>query len=55
MKKKPIKILKERKDYHYIEISIFKTAKAYSFSVSTSIGDGVSGTPTSAHTVHILK
>jgi hypothetical protein len=45
MKKKPIRILEERRKNGYIEISLFKTAKVYSFSLLTSIGNGGIGYP----------
>jgi len=45
MRKKPIRILDERMKNNHIEISLFKTAKVYSFSVLTSIGNGGIGHP----------
>jgi hypothetical protein len=43
MRKKPIRVLEERIKNNHIEISLFKTAKVYSASVLTSIGNGGMG------------
>jgi hypothetical protein len=39
-KKKPFKILEERRKYHYIVITVFKKRNVFSFGLSTSIGLG---------------
>jgi hypothetical protein len=39
-KKKPFRVLEERRKHGYIKIVIFKTAKTYSCSLLTSIGEG---------------
>jgi hypothetical protein len=44
-KKKPFRILEERLKYNYIIIELFKRRKIFSFSLSTSIGDGGMGHP----------
>jgi hypothetical protein len=44
-KKKPFKVLEERLKYNYIVIELFKRRKIFSFSLSTSIGDGGIGHP----------
>jgi hypothetical protein len=45
MRKKPVIIIDERVKNNHIEISLFKTAKVYSFSLITSVGDGGIGDP----------
>jgi hypothetical protein len=44
-KKKPFRILEERLKYNYSVIELFKRRKIFSFSLSTSIGDGGMGYP----------
>jgi hypothetical protein len=45
MKKKPFKVLEERRNYNYIKIKLFRRRKRFSVGLSTSIGDGGIGYP----------
>lgn len=45
MKKRPFRILEERLKYNYIVIELYRRRKIFSFSLSTSIGDGGMGHP----------
>ncbi|MDR2177549.1 MAG: hypothetical protein LBP20_05845 [Treponema sp.] len=45
MKKKPFKVLEERRDYNYIKIELFKKREIFSIGLSTSIGEGGIGYP----------
>jgi hypothetical protein len=44
-KKKPFRILEERLKYNYIVIELYRRRNIFSFSLSTSIGDGGIGYP----------